>query len=255
MVALGVLGGVMVAGNLNHMPRGLGEFLAVRVSVKNVLLLAVVAWAWPRVLALCGLYAPSRLRTGDGEWPRLAFAGAVGGILALVFPLTTRSGSATPLLAWAFGATVVPGAGLLRAAVRAVNRKRPRAPQRQVVLVGSGALTTRMYRQLLSDPLRNIVVLGFVDSEPHPAIAGTGLLHLGRVQDLEEILMHRVVDDVFIGLPVKSRYEEIVQSIAACARVGVRASYSGDLFGGSATNSRSDAAGRADVVVVAHPKG
>ncbi|MDP9227379.1 MAG: sugar transferase [Actinomycetota bacterium] len=236
MVALCVLAGVLVAGNLNHMPRGPEEFLAFRISVKNVLLVAAFAWAWPRVLALCGLYAPNRLRTGDGEWPRLAFAGAIGCILALVFPLTTQSGLVTPLHALAFGATLVPGAGLLRAAVRAVNR-RPHAPKRQVVLVGSGPLTTRMYRQLLSDPLQNIMVLGFVDSEPHAAMSGTGLIHLGVVQDLEEILMHCVVDDVFIGLPVKSRYEEIVQSMVACGRVGVRASYSGDLFGGSATIS------------------
>lgn len=240
MVAVCVLAGVLVAGNLNHMPQGVEEFLAFRVSVKNVLLVAVLAWVWPRVLALCGLYVSSRLRTGDGELPRLAFAGAVGCVLALVFPLTTQSGLVTPLHALAFGATVAPAAGLLRAAARAVNRNRHRAPQRQVLLVGSGPLTTRMYRQLLSDPHQNMVILGFVDSEPHAAMAGTGLVHLGIVQDLEEILMHCVVDDVFIGLPVKSRYEEIVQSIVACGRVGVRASYSGDLFGGSATNTHPD---------------
>ncbi len=48
--------------------------------------------------------------------------------------------------------------------------------------------------------------------------------------------MHRVVDDVLIGLPVKSRYDEIRQSLAACARVGVPASYSADLFGGGSAH-------------------
>jgi exopolysaccharide biosynthesis polyprenyl glycosylphosphotransferase len=42
--------------------------------------------------------------------------------------------------------------------------------------------------------------------------------------------MHSVVDDVLIGLPVKSCYEEIRQTIAACARVGVPASYSAEFF-------------------------
>jgi exopolysaccharide biosynthesis polyprenyl glycosylphosphotransferase len=235
IVAVCVLAAVLVAGNLDHMPRGPEQFLAFRVSVKNVLLVAAFAWAWPRVLELCGLYAPSRLRTGDGELPRLLVAGAAGFLLALVFPLTTRSGVMTPLHALAFGVTIIPCAGFLRAAVRDVNR-RPRAAKRHVVLVGSGPLTMRMYRQLQSDPLQKIVVLGFVDSQPHTAVADAGLTHLGVVEDLEEILMHCVVDDVFIGLPVKSRYEEILQSIVACGRVGVRASYSGDLFGGSARN-------------------
>ena len=48
--------------------------------------------------------------------------------------------------------------------------------------------------------------------------------------------MHRVVDDVLIGLPVKSHYDEIQQSLAACARVGVPASYSADLFGGASAH-------------------
>ncbi len=37
---------------------------------------------------------------------------------------------------------------------------------RQVVLVGSGPLAAALYRQIVSDPLQNITVVGFVDSEP-----------------------------------------------------------------------------------------
>jgi lipopolysaccharide/colanic/teichoic acid biosynthesis glycosyltransferase len=44
--------------------------------------------------------------------------------------------------------------------------------------------------------------------------------------------MHRAVDDVLIALPVKSHYDEIQKCLAACARVGVPASYSADLFAG-----------------------
>jgi exopolysaccharide biosynthesis polyprenyl glycosylphosphotransferase len=58
-----------------------------------------------------------------------------------------------------------------------------------------------------------------------------GVPHLGTVQDLEQVLMHRVVDTVLIGLPIKSHYDDIRHSLVACARVGVPASYSADLFG------------------------
>ncbi len=234
-LAIGVLAGVLIASNLDHMPQGLAGFLAIRLSLKNVLLLTAFAWSWPFLLAACGLYSPPRLRTGEGEWPRLALVGAVGCVLALVFPLTSRSGLVSPLQMLVFGAAVAPAAGALRTSVRAVNRKRHRARQRQVVLVGSGPLAARLYGQLLSDPFQSITVVGFVDSVPQAALAGAGAVHLGELQDLEHVLMHRVVDNVFIGLPVKSRYDEIRQSLAACARVGVPASYSADLFeGGSA---------------------
>jgi exopolysaccharide biosynthesis polyprenyl glycosylphosphotransferase len=97
-----------------------------------------------------------------------------------------------------------------------------------------------MHRDLRFDPSSAGEVIGFVDSEPHPALGSAGLMHLGGVNDLERILMHRVVDDVLIGLPVKSRYDEIRQSIAACARTGVPASYSADLFESASTNSRTN---------------
>lgn len=250
ILAIVALAVVMVAGNLNHMPRGVEEFLAIRVTVKNALLLAASGWVWPGVLTLCGLYVPSRLRTGEGEWPRLGFAGVVGSALAMVFPLTSTSGLVGPWHIIAFGVVIVLASQLLRTIVRSVNRNLPRAEARQVVLVGSGPVANRLYQQLLSDPLRNVSVVGFVDSHPCAAMSETGSLHLGVISDLEHILMRRVVDDVFIGLPVKSHYDEICESLAVCARVGVRASYSGDLFGGHSGRRRLERA--APVLSMSH---
>jgi exopolysaccharide biosynthesis polyprenyl glycosylphosphotransferase len=102
-----------------------------------------------------------------------------------------------------------------------------------------------LYRQLRSDPSQNVSVLGFVDSDPHPELVARGVTHLGGIQDLEYLLMHHVVDDVVIGLPVKSRYEEIRESLQACARVGVAANYSADLFGGNGDASLPGYAGTA----------
>ena len=124
MLAVGLLAAVVIVGNLHDMPQGLAGFLGMRLSVKNALLIGAFAWVWPLVLSACGLYAPHRLRTGQGEWPRLAAAGAVGCVLAMVFPLTSRSGDVTPLHALLFGVAIVPAAGLFRASVRAVERKR-----------------------------------------------------------------------------------------------------------------------------------
>src|ERR1035437_5274823 len=96
-LAIGVLALVVVLGNLRDMPQGLLGFLEMRLSVKNVLLIRAFAWAWPFVMSVCGLYSPSRLRTGEGEWPRLVAAGAAGTGLAVGFLLTGRSGAVTPV--------------------------------------------------------------------------------------------------------------------------------------------------------------
>ena len=222
VLAVALLAVVVIAGNVQNMPHGLVGFLGMRVTVKNALLIGAFACVWPLVLSACGLYAPHRLRTGQGEWPRLAAAGVVGCALAMIFPLTSRSGDVNALQALLFGVAVVPVAGLFRASVRAVGRKRSSARPRQVLLVGSGPHAAELYRQVISDPHQINSVIGFVDSAPQRALGGNGVAHLGGIRHLEQVLMHRVVDDVLIGLPVKSHYDEIRQSLAACARVESR---------------------------------
>ena len=59
---------------------------------------------------------------------------------------------------------------------------------------------------------------------------GASLHTLGRISDLEEILMRLVVDEVIVALPVKSHYGSIERVIAVCERVGVQVQYPGDLF-------------------------
>ncbi len=235
-MAILVLAVVVILSNVHRMPNGVAGFLEMRLSLKNALLIGAFAWIWPVVLSACGLYAPSRLRSGHGEWPRLAIAGLAGCALAMVFPLTGKSDAVTPMTALLLGVTLVPVAGLARVSVRAMERRRSNARPRQVVLIGSGPRAAELYGQLVADADRANHVIGFVDSAPHTMLTRMGVMHLGGIQDLEQILMHRVVDDVLIGLPVKSHYDEIRQSLAACAWVGVPASYSADLFGRATLN-------------------
>src|SRR5439155_23837973 len=72
-------------------------------------------------------------------------------------------------------------------------------------------------------------VIGFVDSSG----ADNSDLDekiLGRISDLEDILMREVVDEVIVALPIKSHYSTIERVIAVCERVGVQVQFSEDLF-------------------------
>jgi exopolysaccharide biosynthesis polyprenyl glycosylphosphotransferase len=239
LLAVSILGCVIIAGNLDgqRMPDGLEGFLAIRLTIKNVLLLAAFGLVWPAVLSACGLYSPARLRSGRGEWSRLVLASVIVGMLALVFPLTSASGAVRPEHALFFATAVLLLTGALRGTVRTAHRAR-RGTHRQQIIVGSGGQAARLYRQILGDPFQKTTVVGFVDSEARPPLADMGVTHLGKLEDLPDILMHSVVDDVLIGLPIKSCYEEIRQIITACARVGVPASYSAEFFGDGSVNSR-----------------
>lgn len=239
---------VLVAGNVDRMPRGVEEFLAVRLSLKNVLLLTLFGMSWPAVLWSSGLYDPKRLRDGRGEWPRLLLASVVAGCLAMLFPLTSQSGAARPIHALIFAVLVTPSAALMRAGVRAVQRAAGRSTARRTLIIGSGPIATWVYRGFDADSHVRREVLGFVDTDPHPSLAATGLKHLGTVAGLEQLLMHEVVDEVFIALPVKSRYGEIQQTIEACERVGVSATYPAPLFKSSLGRSRIEQRGNTSVM-------
>lgn len=230
LLGVTILLGVFIAGNVDRMPQGVEEFLAVRLSLKNVLLLTGFGLAWPALLWACGLYDPKRLSEGEGEWPRIFAASAIAGVVALAFPLTSQSGAARPVHALIFAVVVAPSVGLLRVVVRAGKWATRLGEKRRTLVVGSGAIATWVYRGFAADRGVRREVVGFVDSDPQPSLPAAGVRYLGSVEQLERLLMHEIVDEVFIALPVKSRYEDIQQTIVACERVGVPAIYPTPLF-------------------------
>lgn len=141
------------------------------------------------------------------------------------------SPEATTLPAWAL--FFLAGTTAATASVRLVERalgQRGERSQRQVVIVGSGPRAVRVLHALRNRNGSAPHVLGFVDSydgqqEPEAAAA-----LLGRLEQLEQILMRHVVDEVIIALPVRSCYQQVQDAITVCERVGVEAHYLADVF-------------------------
>ena len=59
LIVLATLGAVVVGGNLDRMPSGLDEFLAIRVTLKNIVLVAFLTVGAPLTFHLLGLYDAS----------------------------------------------------------------------------------------------------------------------------------------------------------------------------------------------------
>jgi exopolysaccharide biosynthesis polyprenyl glycosylphosphotransferase len=107
--------------------------------------------------------------------------------------------------------------------------------ERQVLIVGSGKRGQEVALKLLTHPRWHYKLIGFVDNEA----MGNPEDLVGKVNDLDNILMSRVVDEVIIALPVKSKYDEIQTAITACERAGIQSGYSMDLFTTEITKRRS----------------
>ena len=215
--------------NIGRMSSGFQDFLEVRLTVRNLLLLLGFAVAGRGIAELLELYRPARLQSDHRYWWRVSVAAAGVAAVALAFPIISKT-QAFDFVAVAIFWVSLTGAMLaLRWVFRAALHRRP-LPVRHVIIVGTGPRAARLHRSLSSAGADTYRVLGAVDvdgAHASPELAGC---RLGDLGDLEVLLMRRPVDEVFIALPAKSHYQEIQNAIDVCERGGVRARYLTDVF-------------------------
>jgi FlaA1/EpsC-like NDP-sugar epimerase len=211
------------------MPAGLQEFLGMRLTVKNLLLVLGYAVVWRLICVVIGLY--DERRTGNRRVEALRVIGAVtsASAVALIFPLisVTRAFSHVAILLFWLGSTT--GMLLLRAGLRALLSL-PGSQTRDVLIVGSGPRALSLYHDLSGVPGNGFRVLGFVDSSDGEVAPEVQSRMLGDLAGLEQIIMRQAIDEVLIALPVRSRYVEIQRTIEICERGGVPSRCLADVF-------------------------
>lgn len=228
-VALLALLGAFVVANLDRMPGGLAAFLELRFTVKNFLLLVGFTVAWRAVLHRLGLYDRVVFRDRRRETVRVLGAAALGTVVALIFPVISKTGAFSVQAVLYFGGATAGGMLLARWVLRSLVQTS--APSvRHVIIVGSGRRALTVYEELAGNPCENCRILGFVDGDAQLVAPELRDRFLGRLPELEALLMRRAVDEVVIALPIRSHYAEIQQAIEVCSRGGVPATYLADAF-------------------------
>ncbi len=100
-----------------------------------------------------------------------------------------------------------------------------------VLIVGAGALGRKYYQTLRQQPEFGLEVLGFLD-DYHKEHADEYKQYkpiIGKVDDLSNILIHKLVDEVIIALPMKA-YPKYRAIILACEKAGIRVSIIPDFY-------------------------
>jgi exopolysaccharide biosynthesis polyprenyl glycosylphosphotransferase len=230
VVVVSVLLAVFLTTNIGRMPQGAAEFLALRISVKNLVMLALFTIAWRLLCRATGLYDWEWIRKRRSESARVVITCALVSTVALVFPAVSVTGAFSyeaVLYFWVgSSAAMLTLRNLMRTLVSTPQAGRPR----DALIVGSGPRGQRLERELRTSAAEEYNVVGFVDSvDQRPASGPPGVL-LGSLEQVESILMHSAIDEVLITLPIKSRYAEIQAVLESCERVGVPARYLADLF-------------------------
>ena len=248
LAALAVLFAVWTIVNLHRMPAGLQGLLGQQVTIRSAVLVGGFAFLWPRVVAMAGLYEPGPFRRRDDVFRVLA-ACTGGAVLAFFFPLLVLSPDYRLEAALYFWIGSVGSTLAIRAPLwTLVGTTRSRAPRRVIVL-GSGPRALRVAGEVRNAG-EGVELLGFVDSNDHHFSQRMDAPKLGSLEELEEILMHQVVDEVLIALPIKSCYEEIQHAIRVCERTGTESKYLADVFQVAVARPRLENGGRLSVVAM-----
>lgn len=116
-------------------------------------------------------------------------------------------------------------AGLIMIRRRGFNR-------RQILLVGANDRARKLVDLMLSSEQYGYELVGLVDDEPNRVeyLKGYNVPHVGRLEELEEVLTRHVVDEVYITLPVRTYYGTITSMAHLCEGVGVPVRLIADLF-------------------------
>lgn len=248
LIALVALIGAFLVTNVGRMPQGFREFLALRLTVKNLMLLLAFGVVWRGICALSGLYQWDRVRHRGDEARRVLLASGLGGAVALVFAAISVTG--------AFGVTTVVTSLIGTAAAMLLARRFlhgltdiDAGARHNVLIVGTGPRALLLGRELAaSQPDGRII--GYVDAVPPPSDPEVSNRYLGDLQDLERMVLEHAVDEVYVALPMRSRYAEIETALQVCERTGVPAKWLADVFESAGGRRRYEVSQRFSVITI-----
>ena len=215
------------------------ELLQTQISIRNIGLIVVCFYTWHLLLRMFGLYDSVKSYAWS-QYTGRCLAGitccvAVGAGMEQM--LKTQGGGLFVAFGY-WGASVMLFTAVRLLLVGFNYSIRPHLrTKRNYIIVGTGSRAIDVSIEMQSHLDHDYNLIGYVDSHPQMEYVAESDV-LGSVDDFESILMHQIVDEVVIALPMKSQYETIGNIIATCERLGVQSQYFTHHFGTKVTKRR-----------------
>lgn len=210
------------------------EFLSMRIKVENFVLFFALLGTWHLLFVSLGVYQSQRTASQEEEFKCIfrATSGATisVGLLALMFRI--RMVTPTYLVVFWFLTTciILVSRWGLRFILESFRRRGRNI--RHVLIVGTNPRAVKFARQIESKPESGYRVIGFAD-EPwnglQEFLQGPHRLACD-LQHIAPFLRKAVVDDVVIGLPIRSYYEQSSAIAALCEIHGIVVQFLPGLF-------------------------
>lgn len=217
-----------------HGGMSFAQFLSMRVKIVNIVLFVSLLAVWHVIFSVFGLYHSKRLSSRRAELLDLVKATTTGtivmGAMAILFQIQVVN-STFLLFFW----VLVTGPGILSRLLLRYFLGRLRTHHRNLrcmLIAGTNRRAVAFARKLESKPELGYRIVGFVDEEwtGSEEFRKTGYPLAGSFDDLAAILRRCVVDEVVMGLPVKSCYFQAARIAAMCEEQGIIVRFPSSIF-------------------------
>lgn len=210
------------------------QFLSMRIKVENFFLFFALLGTWHLLFLSLGVYQSQRMESRKEELTCIFRATSAATICVGLLSFFVRIRMVTPTYVLAFWilttCTVMASRFALRFILEGVRRRGRNI--RHVLIVGTNSRALEFAQKIESKPESGYRIIGFVD-EPW---SGLEEFHKGPYpvvcdfQNLASYLRKAVVDDVMIGLPIRSYYEQASAVAALCEVHGIVVQFLPGLF-------------------------
>jgi exopolysaccharide biosynthesis polyprenyl glycosylphosphotransferase len=204
--------GVILFADVPRIPNGVMPFLFARVTVLHVLSAALLFAIW-----VCCFPLPSEPQSSPVNFSRRLLHNLLRVLaVTLVFGLVLLNARMTTPLVKVVTLFFVSVAILtmLRMLLIAALNSGVWGEQVNVLILGTGPIARRAWRELRTKHYRTANVIGFVDDQCHEtALPEIRARHVGPIHSLESTLLKTAVDLIVTALPTKSCYDSIQSAI------------------------------------------
>jgi exopolysaccharide biosynthesis polyprenyl glycosylphosphotransferase len=203
----------------------LTDFLSIRVSVRNFVLLSGLLLLWHSLFYFFGLYESRRFSKHRREAIDVAKATSLGTVMLLVVGTLFHLSVIHPTFLLVFWLVSTGTAVLSRETLRLLLKQIRQHGRnlRHVLIVGTNPRAIELAVDLESNSTLGYRVLGFVDREwaGMETFRKAGYRCICDFRDFPSVIRNSVVDEVMISLPISSLYREISRIVALCEEQGI----------------------------------
>ncbi|MDY7032820.1 MAG: sugar transferase [Thermodesulfobacteriota bacterium] len=211
-------------------PSNLSNLLSAQISVQNSIVLAIAITIWHFIFQFLGLYETKRFGHRIHECMDVLKATSLGTCLITLFMslfyMNFLNGSFI-FHFWISATFLTIAARMTMRLILIVVRNRGRN-LRFMVIVGTNQRVLDFAKKVKTRKDLGYELVGFVDNECFHKENGVQLI--SRLEDFAGVLNQHVVDEVVIGLPVQTFYNEIKEIAGICEEQGIIVRFLADML-------------------------